>query len=302
MNPPRTNFIPIHAIGPGSQPEQPGDEAWSCLPLPAQIETYQPPSLPQPNGNATAAVQDLLRGMIEAMEASAAHTPPLAFDLAGLDADAHRLLAQVFGEGELSARAALSDGVSVQIQEARYAGVWRVLTLGAQGERLGDHVEIGPLPAIVLRQAASGAARAAVPPLPGSADSPDGPGQALMNAPAIAHEIAAMQAKAVECGGAGSSHVINFSLLPVSPADIAWLEQMLGEGTVGLFSTGYGKCMVMATALRHVWRVRYFDGSNKVLLDTVEITRVPEVVLASHDDLADSLQHLREIVQWLEPR
>lgn len=94
--------------------------------------------------------------------------------------------------------------------------------------------------------------------------------------------------------------MINFSLLPVTPADLEWLDRMLGTGPVGLFSTGYGKCTVIATGWRHVWRVRYFDGSNRVLLDTLDITRIPEVVVASAEDLADSLRHLREIVQWLE--
>ncbi|MGD3775399.1 hydrogenase expression/formation protein, partial [Xanthomonas citri pv. citri] len=137
-----------------------------------------------------------------------------------------------------------------------------------------DYVEIAPAPSVVFEAAARGAAHAQIPPV----------GEAtLMNAPSITSEIAAVHARAVQTGGAGQ-HTINFSLLPVSPEDLAWLEGMLGEGRVGLFSTGYGKCMVMATALRHVWRVRYFDGANKVLLDTVEITRAPDVVLAAPDD------------------
>ncbi|MBN3812954.1 hydrogenase expression/formation protein [Paraburkholderia sp. Ac-20347] len=288
----RADFIPILPLvsGAGSQPQQPGDEAWSCLPLPVEVETWRAPAFPEPGEPGVAAVLHLLRGMIDALESLASPDEAIRFPLDALDTDAHRLLAQVFGEGEVSARVACDDGATVQIQEARYAGVWRVITVGAQGERIADYVEIAPAPSVVFEASARGAAHAAIPPV----------GEAtLMNAPSLASEIAAIHARAVQTGGAGQ-HTINFSLLPVSPDDLAWLEGMLGEGRVGLFSTGYGKCMVMATALRHVWRVRYFDGANKVLLDTVEITRLPEVVLAAPDDLRDSLQHLREIVQWLE--
>jgi hydrogenase-1 operon protein HyaF len=235
--------------------------------------------------------------VVEACEADAERDPnrdplhTLSFALDGLDRDAHRLLAQVLGEGEVSARIALPDGGSVAIQESRYAGVWRVVTLGADGQRRDDHLEIGAIPRIVLEQASTA---------PTGVQLPSAEGHDLMNAPSIASEIAAAHARAVETGGAGN-HTINFSLLPVSPADLAWLDTMLGEGSVGLFSTGYGKCMVLATALRHVWRVRYFDGAGKILLDTLEITRIPEVVLAAPDDLADSMQHLREIIAWLQP-
>ncbi|MDR0480600.1 MAG: hydrogenase expression/formation protein, partial [Gallionellaceae bacterium] len=161
----------------------------------------------------------------------------------------------------------------------------------AGGKILDDYLEIGAIPAILLEQADSAPVGAKIPPTEG---------HHLMNAPSIASEIEAAHKQAVESGGAGN-HIINFTLLPVTPEDLAWLDTMLGEGRVGLFSTGYGKCMVTATALRHVWRVRYFEGMGKILLDSLEITRIPEVVLAAPDDLADSMRHLREIIAWLEP-
>jgi hydrogenase-1 operon protein HyaF len=288
------NFIPIQPIltGPGSQPGQPGDEDWSCLPLPAEVETYRAPPLPEPGEPGADAVRQLLRRVVDAYQADPDPARTLSFALDRLDAPAHRLLAQVLAEGEVSARIVLPEGGSVEIQESRYPGVWRVVTLGAHGQRQDDRIEVGAIPAVVLEQAAAAPVGARIPPTEG---------YELMNAPAIANEIAAAHMRAVEAAGA-ITHTVNFSLLPLSPGDTAWLEAMLGEGNIGLFSTGYGKCMVMATTLRHVWRVRYSDGVGKVLLDTVEITRIPEVVLAAPDDLSDSMEHLRQIIDWLEPR
>jgi hydrogenase-1 operon protein HyaF len=73
----------------------------------------------------------------------------------------------------------------------------------------------------------------------------------------------------------------------------------LGGGNSGVFSRGYGKCRVMATGLQNVWRVQYFNGMNSILLDTLEITRMPEVALAAADDLADAIDRLQEALDWL---
>jgi hydrogenase-1 operon protein HyaF len=295
--------LPVVTTGPGSQPE-PDD--WSCLPLPSVVETWRSPDTPEPGTPGAREVLALLRDMIAALGDNPSPARPLVFPVGALGADAQRLLAQVMGEGEVSAqvvptapteptapvRATQADAAAlIRIQESRYPGIWRVIADSASGERIDDRIEIGAIPAAILDEARqSGATHGTVP---------DASGHDLMNAPSIATEIAAAQAKALDRHDAGT-HVVNFSLLPVSPADIAWLEGMLGTGTVGIFSTGYGKCTVASTGWRHVWRVRYFDGSNKILLDTLDITLIPEVVIASAEDLADSLRHLREIVEWLE--
>ncbi|WP_321574943.1 hydrogenase expression/formation protein [Paraburkholderia franconis] len=239
----------------------------------------------------------LLRAMVAVLDRNPSPAHPLVFRVSTLGADAHRLLAQIMGEGEVSAqvvssRGARADaGALVRIQECRYPGIWRVIVDSANGVRIDDRIEIGAIPAAILNEARhSGTTQGTIP---------DTSGHNLTNAPFIASEIVAAQARAVSWHGAGS-HVINFSLLPVTPADVAWLDNMLGAGTVGIFSTGYGKCTVIATTWRHVWRVRYFDGSNKVLLDTLDIALIPEMVIASAEDLMDSLRHLREIVKWLE--
>jgi hydrogenase-1 operon protein HyaF len=36
-----------------------------------------------------------------------------------------------------------------------------------------------------------------------------------------------------------------------------------------------------------------------MILNTLEITRVPEVALAAQEDLADSHERLRELLEWM---
>jgi hydrogenase-1 operon protein HyaF len=44
-----------------------------------------------------------------------------------------------------------------------------------------------------------------------------------------------------------------------------------------------------------VWRVRYFNSMDTLILDTIEVTGVPEVACAAREDVADSAERLGEI-------
>jgi len=284
--------IPVVAADANAQPQE-QEEDFSWLPLPRDVDTFSAPS-PMPTSNAAKApVLALLAQAVQSLQAAAegAFVDSVILPVQGLDPEAQALLAQVMGEGEVSAQISLPDGGSLQIQETVYTGVWRVLESDAAGRVRADHIEIAPVPAAVVREAARASAPHAKP--------PPIEGHDLINAPAIASEIIAAHQTAVASDGAGC-HVVNFTLQPVTAGDMAWLNRMIGGGPVGIFSRGYGKCVVTSTGLRHVWRVRYFDGMNKTLLDTLEITRVPAVVQAAAEDFTDTLDRLRELVAWLE--
>ena len=92
-------------------------------------------------------------------------------------------------------------------------------------------------------------------------------------------------------------HCINLTLLPHTEEDLAWLEAALGTGSVEILSRGYGNCRVTATATPQVWRVQFFNSMDTSILDTYEVTAVPEVVLAATEDLADSGERLLEVLE-----
>ena len=281
--------IPVVALGPGSQPQ---DEDVHWLPLPREVDTFSAPPPLRTGAAARAPVLALLTQAVQVLQTAAwSPSDPVALPVQGMDHEAQALLAQVMGEGEVSAQISLPDGSALQIQETVYTGIWRVLESDAAGKLRADHIEIGSAPAAIAREAQrAGATQAQLPPQQGLE---------LMNAPAIANEIIAAHQAAIASNGAGC-HVVNFTLQPVTAGDMAWLDRMIGGGPVGVFSRGYGKCVVTSTGLRHVWRVRYFDGMNKTLLDTLEITRIPAAVQAAAEDFADTLERLRELLAWLE--
>lgn len=94
-------------------------------------------------------------------------------------------------------------------------------------------------------------------------------------------------------------HVINLTLLPHTEGDLEWLDAALGEGAVTILSRGYGNCRVTATALSKVWRVQFFNSMDTLILDTFEVTDMPEVALAADEDLRDSDARIRDVMETL---
>ena len=93
--------------------------------------------------------------------------------------------------------------------------------------------------------------------------------------------------------------MLNLTLLPLTPDDLTLLDRALPPGSVAILSRGFGNCRVSATSIRHLWRVQYFNSMQTLILNTLEITRVPEVALAATEDLADSHERLRELLDWM---
>lgn len=276
--------IPVVAFGPGSQDE---DEGLDYMPMPKGMETYRPPQLPEPEEMAgrQGALQ-VLRAVLNAL----AGEGPAIVALDALQPDERTLVNQVLGEGEVSAQWLPEEGgtgPSAQVQESVFAGVWRVIETGADGRR-HDRIEVGAIP-LVLQHAA--AADGWLPPEV-SATPPEG----VLNAHHVLAELA--QHRAAWRPGQ-PSEVVNLTLLPMSPADIAWMDHVLGTGRVCILSRGYGNCRITSTRVPHTWRVVYYNSQDHVILNTVEVGALPAVACAAPEDLADSHERLADVLQWV---
>lgn len=293
----------ISQLSPGSQTDE---EPVDFMPMPREMDTYQPPRLPEPEQlaaqqGAVAALHAALaalRAMLAADAGGAAGSELRAapIELTALDDADRRLLNQVLGEGEVAAQATGAAGISAQ--ESVFAGVWRVLH--REGETVvRDTLEVGRFP-----QAIAAAARAeGVPlaPLPALLP-PD-----TMNSPAVLEELReqalrwqqATAAGAVAGAEAPAPHVVNLSLLPLTPGDSLFFEQQLGRGRVMVLSRGYGNCRVVNTGAAAIWRVTYFNSQDMIILDTLEVGDVPEVACAARQDLENSAERLAEVLAWV---
>ena len=95
---------------------------------------------------------------------------------------------------------------------------------------------------------------------------------------------------------------LHLTLLPLSDADLAFLDERLGRGPVDSLSRAYGKCQVVSTAVPHVWWTRFFNAMDTPILTTLEIVGVPALLCAAPEDLRDSASRLDAILApyWTE--
>jgi hydrogenase-1 operon protein HyaF len=122
--------------------------------------------------------------------------------------------------------------------------------------------------------------------------TPTAPG--VMSAPPL---VAELLDRAMARRPGDLAHVINLTLLPHTPEDLAHLDRALGRGAATILSRGYGNCRVTATATPKVWRVQFFNSMDALILDTLEATDTPEVALAAPEDLLDSAERIAEVLE-----
>lgn len=269
-------------LGPGSQAEE---DTLDYLPMPKDMRTYRPPVLPEPEElRDRQQLKAWFGGLLDAAARWQPGQTAIRLDMAALTPADRLLIDQVLGEGEVSAQISLETG-RVSAQESVFAGVWRLRGFDAAGLPTDDYVEVGDVPAVARDIAACGLAA------PESADA--GPG--VINAVALLAEINE-QVRAQR----NEPHVINLSLLPFSPEDASWLDARLGRGGVTFLSRGYGNCRVTATGIARVWWVQYFNSQDALILNTLEVSTLPEVAQAAAEDLQDTTERLREVLEWID--
>jgi hydrogenase-1 operon protein HyaF len=272
--------MPPMGFGPGTQPGPEDGAELRYMAMPSGMSTFET-RLPQIDDPSKAAAALAFMGKLaDAAEVAAARGDGGSFALDDLDAFNRAVLAEVMHEGEVSVTV---DGDNpAKIQEAVFAGVWRVRRGGV------ETIEIGAAPAAVLNGAHAPVAVA------GGRETPLR--DRLMSGPALVEELLD---KAATHPSGELAHVINLTLLPHSPEDLDFLDAALGTGAVTVLSRGYGNCRVDATAVPRVWRVRFFNSMDQLILDTLEVCDVPEVVLAAPEDLRDTAERLREAAEAL---
>ena len=273
--------IPIRSAAPAAE------DLLAVLPLPRQMNTFEMPRVPEPGpGNDVAGARDVLQAFVVYLDGwlEQGGEPP-ALDLRGLAPDALRVLDESLGEGEVAAT--IEAGQPVRVQETVFPGVWREQHFDRSGALLHDYLLAAPLPPLL-----AAAAQASAAPRLRTLALPDG----AMNVAALVNEL---QAAMDRCGPATPAHVINLTLLPLSAADSAHLDRLLDGGSVVILSRGFGNCRISSTAARNVWRVQYFNNMQTLVLNTIEVTSVPEGALAAREDLVETRERLADWLQWM---
>ena len=270
--------LPPTGFGPGSQPSSDDGQELQYIQMPQDMATYMPhhPEVEDPSRVGPALI--LLRQVAAACAEAANSGKTARFDLSGFDAENREMIADTLGEGEVAVK--IRGIPAVAAQESRFAGVWVLSAAGL------DEIEVAPIPTLAMTRAHEPFRLAE------GSQAPKTP--AVINAPPIYSELAE---KSAEWAAGAELHVVNLTLLPHTEDDLVWLDQAFGEGAVTILSRGYGNCRITATALPHIWRVQFFNSMDTLILDTFEVTDMPEVALAAKEDLEDSGSRILKILE-----
>ncbi|MBC8158682.1 MAG: hydrogenase expression/formation protein [Alphaproteobacteria bacterium] len=82
-----------------------------------------------------------------------------------------------------------------------------------------------------------------------------------------------------------SESVIDVSTLPLGVADLARLEDALGQGEVEATIEAGGKSTVRETGVSGVWIVEHLSESGSVLAKTIEVCEAPTILRAHREDI-----------------
>lgn len=282
--------IAVTVIGPGSQPPEPQDVQLDFVSLPREMDSYRAPQIPVPE-----AVQHL-RGakavcdwLSQALADYRIGDAPLIANISDLDAPNRDLVNQILGEGEVSMKYG-DAAIRVNMQESVLAGIWRSFYFDCADHITHDFIEVCDVP-VLARRAPDGGVLADL--------VPDSAPDDVMNAAPILTEL---QEHVAAWQPGKAAYVINLTLLPLSDGDNRFLDEILGTGPVQTLSRGYGNCNISSTAYPGIWWVRYSNSMGRQILNTLEVTDVPEVVRAAQEDLDDSRRRFHELLQpyWAE--
>ena len=275
--------IPVRVTGPGSQPGDDDGHALSYIDMPGDMWTYAQPSIPEPEAvEDLAGARESMLWLRQALASHAATAEPQLANLSALDDANRELVNQILGEGEVSIT--YNGSFRARTQEAVLAGVWRTVYLDQDDRTSADILEVADVAHVV--RVPDGRDR----PIDASADNIPGD---VMNALPILVEL---QSHCAEYARTQKRHEINLTLLPLSDADLEFLDARLGRGPIDTLSRAYGKCQVISTLTPNVWWVRYYNSMGTLILNTLAVVDVPAVLCAAPEDLSDSATRLEGIL------
>ncbi|GAB2197804.1 hydrogenase expression/formation protein [Sessilibacter sp. MAH4] len=279
-------------IGPGSRVEE---QVLNYLTMPKEMDSFDMPVLPEPeemsDHPAVLAVLENLQKALDLKSQLKLLDESSYISLEELNSKELSLLYQTLGDGEVAAMlAADKDHEKIRIQETILAGVWWLQKVNASNEIVCQWLEVGAIPSDVQIRAEKDLGDL-------NFNSDELPKDTLNAGPVIFELLD--KAGEHQQNPRSQPHVVNLSLLPFSPEDHLFLYERLGHGKVSILSRGYGNCRITSTLVAGVWRVQYFNSTDQLILDTLEVIGVPQVACAAIEDIEDSAERLREIHEAL---
>ena len=121
---------------------------------------------------------------------------------------------------------------------------------------------------------------------PASADDIDA---FTLNVVPLLHEVRHALERLLETG---ESTVIDLGSIPLAPGEFEKIDAALGTGEVRAVLESMGASRIYETQFSGVWRVTHHNAANEVVGRYIEVTRMPEILLAQEADVRVGLDLL----------
>jgi hydrogenase-1 operon protein HyaF len=119
--------------------------------------------------------------------------------------------------------------------------------------------------------------------------SPDEIDAFTLNVVPLLHEVKHALQRLLETG---ESTTIDLGSIPLAPGEFEKIDAALGTGEVKVALEAMGPSQIYETQFSGVWRVTHFNATNEVVGRFVEVSRMPEILLAQETDVRIGLDLL----------
>ncbi|HEX6572012.1 MAG TPA: hydrogenase expression/formation C-terminal domain-containing protein [Steroidobacteraceae bacterium] len=110
-----------------------------------------------------------------------------------------------------------------------------------------------------------------------------------LNVVPLLHEVKHALQRLLETG---EPTTIDLGSIPLAPGEFEKIDAALGTGEVKVALEAMGPSQIYETQFSGVWRVTHFNAANEIVGRYVEVSRMPEILLAQETDVRVGLDLL----------
>lgn len=118
----------------------------------------------------------------------------------------------------------------------------------------------------------------------------------------MAHSVLAEIGRLLEnLAETGSTGSVDLRSLPLTDADRAQLEELLGPGEVSAELDIAGRSTVRETSFSGVWWIRHLGAGDRIAAEEIAVCPVPEILLSHPADIDAAARRIRHTLNESNP-
>jgi hydrogenase-1 operon protein HyaF len=94
----------------------------------------------------------------------------------------------------------------------------------------------------------------------------------------------------------GETHCIDLKAMPLTANEEKELEETLGQGEVFIELKAMGKSRFVETKYSGVWSITHWNEEDEIVGRLIEITFMPDMILTQREDINQSLEQFRAMI------